>query len=912
MNIKRFSENWFKYVILFLLIIRIIIIIFEMNQLSYIVDHRNPGVFFDDRKKKDQTEDYSGLDISLIKFKLLFPKIYSQLHPEKNPDLLSEINENGTNSFSKYNLPENRIIVLSYGKVSNDIITKYVNEKNDNVNRKQLKKTITKLLKKNTLLDSLEIRISFKKEIYSYFISKTKGYSLFSNNLSNQQDPKSLSKVLSYIFTSTYLGLEAILLFLALAILSFYIKIKNLKTRIEILSFTLILLHLFPMYYIKSNFPSLVNFPFSQFYNLSTWSLINLIVLNIHLISNPIFKYLQIIPLACIILLFIFPSIGFTLVISSLILFITIGTIRKKSMSKFRKIVYKKWDNLAIPPFIRIGIYFIEIIIIFKVIYPGNGNLVQELNNYFFYIFCSIIFFFFGILCVGPATIFNIDLKKYIFIKRTYYFFIIFSMFISIIWILFLFLKITPNMILIFLTAYLLTKGFFTRYRFYEPIKFDSKSELSEYLVNAFKQLSILKLYEYTEKFLALKFSGTNFAFISGETKFGFDFKDYFEAINYIPKNQKLFNLDIERSNLTDKSKKFSEEPDQDEIKLFFPLQSDKKNKSFFVAGSSSKLFWIKEEVDFIHEVMKIFQNALDTINLNLRFRDKHAALEKEKEKALIQKEYSSILENKNNQLAEEKQKILSSIQYASLIQNSILPRETEISEYVKDFFTIWKPKDIVGGDFYWFFPISGSQNYIISVIDCTGHGVPGAFMSMTANSILNNIVREKKIYEPDKILNLLHKEIRFTLRQQSQESQQDGMDISICYVDAYTNLLHFSGAMQSLFLLEADTQEITRIRGNRFSIGGKQKEIERIFKNNIIHYSNNGIIYLISDGFADQKVQIDGKETKLKTRRVKEILLKYCSLPMNEQKERIEGELAELQGDLEQRDDITLIGLRF
>ncbi|MCD4819281.1 MAG: SpoIIE family protein phosphatase [Candidatus Cloacimonetes bacterium] len=292
-------------------------------------------------------------------------------------------------------------------------------------------------------------------------------------------------------------------------------------------------------------------------------------------------------------------------------------------------------------------------------------------------------------------------------------------------------------------------------------------------------------------------------------------------------------------------------------------------------------------------------------------------------------------LYKKYTDINEANQHILESIQYASLIQNSILPRNEELSQYIKKYFIIWKPKDIVGGDFYWFFPIPNSKNYIISEIDCTGHGVPGAFMSMTANSILNNIVREKKIYEPDKILNLLHKEIRYTLRQQSREAQQDGMDISICYIDVTLQEIYFSGAMQHLYLLKKGKKEkrkkgkregkkgdrkreignrekkIERILGNRFSIGGRQKEEERIFTKHTIHYNSGDNVYLLSDGLADQKVRIDDKETRLKIKRVKEILLKYCSLPMNEQKEKIEEELAKLQGELEQRDDITVLGIR-
>ncbi|MCD4818443.1 MAG: SpoIIE family protein phosphatase [Candidatus Cloacimonetes bacterium] len=286
--------------------------------------------------------------------------------------------------------------------------------------------------------------------------------------------------------------------------------------------------------------------------------------------------------------------------------------------------------------------------------------------------------------------------------------------------------------------------------------------------------------------------------------------------------------------------------------------------------------------------------------------------LEKEVETRTYELSEANIeLEEKSFLIIEKNIKLTDSIEYASLIQNSILPKEKEISQYIQNYFIIWKPKDIVGGDFYWFFPIPNSKNYIISVIDCTVHGVPGAFMSMTANSILNNIVREKKIYEPDKILNLLHKEIRYTLRQKSKESQQDGMDISICYIDVNLQEIHFSGAMQFLFLIKSGQNEIDRIRGNRFSIGGRQKEEERIFTKHIIQYNSDDSIYLLSDGLADQKVRIDGKETKFKIKRVKEMYLKYNLLPIKEQKIKIEEELAELQGEIEQRDDIVVVGVK-
>ena len=293
-----------------------------------------------------------------------------------------------------------------------------------------------------------------------------------------------------------------------------------------------------------------------------------------------------------------------------------------------------------------------------------------------------------------------------------------------------------------------------------------------------------------------------------------------------------------------------------------------------------------------------------------------------------IIKERTEELNEEKNIVEEKNKNIIDSIQYAFLIQNSILPRNEEISQYIKKFFIIWKPRDIVGGDFYWFYPIPKSKNYIISVIDCTGHGVPGAFMSMTANSILNNIVREKQIYEPDKILNLLHKEIRYTLRQQAKESQQDGMDISLCFVDVKMQEIHFAGALQTLYFIQkrreagegkkeeqstnnTDSTNLTKIKGNRFSIGGRQKEEGRIFTKHIIQYSSGDTIFLLSDGLADQKVMIDGKEQRFKTQRFTELIMNNNSLSMLEIKKIIDEKIEDSEFSIEQRDDIVVVGLR-
>jgi len=425
------------------------------------------------------------------------------------------------------------------------------------------------------------------------------------------------------------------------------------------------------------------------------------------------------------------------------------------------------------------------------------------------------------------------------------------------------------------------------------PIKFNSKKQIHNFLVESSNILQLNDLYNYFWGFVKTVFGVVDIEMVILDHNFGYTYKKYHEKLEST--NKDFVNINAEIVEETEIGSFFE---NKDEFpRLFFKLRNNNGKLIGSVSiGKRPKLYWAYEEELFFKEIINVINRTINNIIANQE-------LFTQKTQFLIEQEMHKRTKD--------------SIEYASLIQNSILPRKSELKQYIKDFFIIWKPKAIVGGDFYWFYPIPKSKNYIIAEIDCTGHGVPGAFMSMTANSILNNIVREKNIYEPDKILNLLHKEIRYTLRQQSKESQQDGMDISLCYVNVVLEEIHFAGAMQHLFIVKkqnySDSSEtsLQMIKGDRFSIGGRQKEEERIFAKHTIKYNSGDIIYLMSDGLADQKIKIDGKETRLKIRHVKEMLLKYSSLPMDKQKEKIENELAELQGELDQRDDITVIGVK-
>lgn len=255
----------------------------------------------------------------------------------------------------------------------------------------------------------------------------------------------------------------------------------------------------------------------------------------------------------------------------------------------------------------------------------------------------------------------------------------------------------------------------------------------------------------------------------------------------------------------------------------------------------------------------------------------------------------------------EKSKKLLSSIEYAQTIQGAIFPDPIILSKLLPNHFVIHQAKDIVSGDFYWFHQ---TERYtFVAVIDCTGHGVPGAFMSMIGVSLLNQIVREEKIFDTGKILTELNIRVRKALKQDSSnQKNRDGMDACICRMDQHT--LSFSGAKRPLYIYDP-TQErdpLIILKGNRSPIGGKQKEAVRIFDSHY-HEINPGLsIYLTSDGFVDQP---NPSREPFDTSRFTRLLRSVAALDMIQQKEVMINNLDRFRGGIPYRDDITIFGLK-
>ncbi len=264
-------------------------------------------------------------------------------------------------------------------------------------------------------------------------------------------------------------------------------------------------------------------------------------------------------------------------------------------------------------------------------------------------------------------------------------------------------------------------------------------------------------------------------------------------------------------------------------------------------------------------------------------------------------------------EIIEEKNKsITDSIKYAKRIQDATLPDASVISKYFNDAFILFKPKDIVSGDFYWFESVANEQSdklekVLFAVVDCTGHGVPGAFMSLIGSNALNQIVKEYKVNKPADILTKLDEIVSSTLSQNAEYSQiKDGMDLAICSYCPETQVLEYAGAYNPLWIIRDN--EIMEIKADKIAIGLASLNTQQSFQNHEIKLQEGDEIYLFSDGFADQFGGAKGK--KLKFSRFKEIL-SVKSSSMKEKHKALDQTFEEWRGDLEQLDDVCVIGIR-
>jgi len=248
---------------------------------------------------------------------------------------------------------------------------------------------------------------------------------------------------------------------------------------------------------------------------------------------------------------------------------------------------------------------------------------------------------------------------------------------------------------------------------------------------------------------------------------------------------------------------------------------------------------------------------------------------------------------------------ITDSINYAQRIQHALIPNNEEIRSHFKDAFVYFKAKDVVSGDFPWLYK-KGKYTYIAAV-DCTGHGVPGAMMSLIGNLLLKDLVNKEDV-DPATLLYDLHWGVVKTLKQDEEGNKTaDGMDVAMCRIDAESNEVQYAGAHRPLYHIR--NGELEQFKGDKYPIGGNQYEGKNSFSNHIISFEEGDSIYFFSDGFTDQFGGPD--QLKFGPKRTRELLLGNSHLQMIEQHDKVKETFESWQGENSQIDDVLLIGIK-
>lgn len=318
-----------------------------------------------------------------------------------------------------------------------------------------------------------------------------------------------------------------------------------------------------------------------------------------------------------------------------------------------------------------------------------------------------------------------------------------------------------------------------------------------------------------------------------------------------------------------------------------------------------------EENTDFLDDKVKKLEQENEMLKMNveeLTVTNTHLVSATWREREMKQQLAATLEElTETKKIVDAQHKsITDSINYAQRIQHAIIPTDEEIAANFKESFVYFKAKDVVSGDFPW---LHKNDKYIyIAAIDCTGHGVPGAMMSLIGNLLLKDIITKKDI-DPATLLYDLHWDVVKTLKQDEKGNKTaDGMDVAMCRIDLESNEVQYSGAHRPLYHIR--NGELEQFKGDKYPIGGNQYGGKNSFSNHIINFKEGDKIYFFSDGFTDQ---FGGpNQLKLGPKRTRELLLSSSHLTMSEQLDEVKNTFETWQGDTKQIDDVIMIGIKF
>jgi len=269
-------------------------------------------------------------------------------------------------------------------------------------------------------------------------------------------------------------------------------------------------------------------------------------------------------------------------------------------------------------------------------------------------------------------------------------------------------------------------------------------------------------------------------------------------------------------------------------------------------------------------------------------------------------KELHSTIHSLKHEIYRQKKELTESIRYASYIQKALLPSPLLFKKLLPDHFVLFQPKDIVSGDFFWI--TRKKSDIIIAVADCTGHGVPGAFMSILGITTLREVINRGSYSSAGSILNQLREGIMKALNQTGEEfEQKDGIDMALCLLNTESNEIEFAGAFNPIYVIQ--NKRLIEINGDKMPIGVAAEE-ERPFTTHRFSLEADNVIYLFTDGFVDQFGGAKGK--KFKYQPFRNLILKIHEMPMHKQKEEFQKAFEKWKGEHSQLDDLLIVGFRY
>jgi serine phosphatase RsbU (regulator of sigma subunit) len=321
---------------------------------------------------------------------------------------------------------------------------------------------------------------------------------------------------------------------------------------------------------------------------------------------------------------------------------------------------------------------------------------------------------------------------------------------------------------------------------------------------------------------------------------------------------------------------------------------------------SVSKPWWTTQIAYMIYAVL-LFVLVLQYVKWRERsLLEKNRLLEQKVQErtAEIERQKENIMEQRDR-IAEQRKEIMDSILYAQQIQLALMPNVSRMEQILPDHFLFFCPRDVVSGDYYWATK-RGNQSVVVAA-DCTGHGVPGAFMSMLGISILNEIVLRQEVNTASEILNELRGNLKLMLSQTGAIGEQrDGMDVALCIIDYDAMTVQYAGAYNSLYLVR--NENLIEYKANKMPVGIHVGE-ETDFTNHVIYMEDNDMLYIFSDGYVDQFGGPGGQ--KFKTKPFKHLLVNISKLPTDRQQERLKNVFEEWKGNNAQMDDVVIIGIK-